>query len=214
MPTSKGKAKRALYLANWYQDAAKPVDVSSFGWTAKLHVEKIIGSGLNSVYDIGCGAGGILLALQKSDIQILHGIDASPEAIELATKRFSQFGNLDGVKLIVGDAAKEATPSIDAVSLHRVVCCYPNVESLLTKATETMPKLLVLTFPRNRWYVKLITLLENIGLRILSIFRSSSRGMGSFVHNPKEIAKLLESKGYQLQFEKKGFYWQTDVYSL
>ncbi|MHA2172536.1 MAG: class I SAM-dependent methyltransferase [Candidatus Kariarchaeaceae archaeon] len=205
---------KALYLPNWYKDEAKPVKLSSFGWTAKLHVEKITHAQAKSVYDIGCGAAGILLALQEQNVKILHGIDASPEAIDLAKTRFSKFGTLDNVSLSVGDGATVAAPNVDAVSLHRVVCCYPDAIGLLSKAVETKPKMLMLTFPRDRWFVRIVTFLENLGLRTVAMFKRTLRGRHSFVHDPKLIDKELRLLGYNRSFEKKGVYWLTMVYEL
>jgi hypothetical protein len=40
------------------------------------------------------------------------------------------------------------------VTLDRVVCCYPDAETLLRAAAQRARKLVAFTYPRDRWYVR------------------------------------------------------------
>ena len=121
-----------------YRGKPKPLKYNKFGKTAKLHVDKIIESGATSAFDIGCGTGGILLALQHFGVEKLYGADLSSEAINLATKRFELYGDGSNVQFFIDDVLDIAPPTVDSVSLHQVVCCYPDVKGILAKAISSM----------------------------------------------------------------------------
>ena len=49
-------------------------------------------------------------------------------------------------------------PPADAVILQRVICCYPHATALVEAAAEHARRVLVLTFPIDRWWARRGTL--------------------------------------------------------
>ncbi|MHA2098216.1 MAG: class I SAM-dependent methyltransferase [Candidatus Kariarchaeaceae archaeon] len=204
---------KALYFDSWYKTEAKPLDYEDFSETAKLHVEKIVEVDASSALDIGCGAGGILLALQSKGVEKVYGVDASEEAIKLASMRFEKFGKIEGFEGIHSDMADVQTPVTDAVSLHRVLCCFPDYIQLIEKSTAKDATVIVMTYPRSRLINKFLTLLENGFLSLVSIFKKRIRGLKGYNHSEREVRSEMETRGYSLSHEKIGFYWKTEVYT-
>lgn len=197
-----------------YRGKAKPFKAQKLPKSAKLHVEKITNAKAESVLDIGCGSGDILFALQELGLNDLYGSELTPEAIDLATKRFETFGDISKVKFIEGDITDLDLPAVDSTSLHRVICCYFNVEEMIEKTVEKKPKTIMITIPRYRTYTKILTFFENIFLKLLSIFKPSIRGVESYLHNPAYVDSLLNEKGYEKTFSNKERYWETNEYQL
>ncbi|MFV2016810.1 MAG: class I SAM-dependent methyltransferase, partial [Candidatus Heimdallarchaeota archaeon] len=107
------KEEKALYFPNAYTGPIKPINLEKTSRSVKLHVKKIEEAKAESVLDLGCGSGGILLALQNAGIKEIHGIDASPEAIEMVKKRFEKFGTLENTSFTVGDITQFDPPAVD-----------------------------------------------------------------------------------------------------
>jgi SAM-dependent methyltransferase len=61
--------------------------------------------GANSVLELGCGTGGLLLHLAETDPDLRAvGLDIAPDAIALAQRRTDERGLTDRVSFVVGDA--------------------------------------------------------------------------------------------------------------
>ncbi|MCE7736406.1 MAG: methyltransferase domain-containing protein [Candidatus Heimdallarchaeota archaeon] len=210
--TKSKKEDKALYFASDYKRSAKPVNLEKTSRSVQLHVEKIAEANVGSVLDLGCGAGGILLALQNAGIGEIHGIDASPEAIELMKKRFEKFGSLENTSFTVGDIVQFDPPTVDAVSSHSVICCHPNAIGIINTATQKDPKMVVITFPMDNLRSKLVIFLLNRGLWIAGRFKKSIRGRKSYVHSTELVNATFEENGYKLVFTDETSMSQTLVY--
>jgi SAM-dependent methyltransferase len=201
-------------FAMGYRGKAKPINLDKFSKSAKLHVEKILESKAKSTLDIGCGSGSILLALQKSGVDDLFGIELTPQAIELATKRFESYGKINKVKFMEGDIVDLDPPFVESTSLHKVVCCYSSPEGMIEKTVKKKPKVLVITLPRYRLLTKVSTFFENAFLKIFSIFKPSIRGSKSYLHKTSLVDDLLMKNGYEKTFSNKEMFWETNEYQL
>ncbi|MCH8908076.1 MAG: methyltransferase domain-containing protein [Candidatus Heimdallarchaeota archaeon] len=203
---------KALYFSNWYSGPIKPIDQKKLSRSVKKHINEIRDSKAESVLDLGCGAGGILLALQNAGISEIHGIDASPEAILMAKQRFEKFGTLENTSFTVGDIIDFEPPIVDAVSSHAVICCYPNAVGIVDKATQNKPKMVILTFPKDNLLNKTFTIIENMVLWVIARFNKSTRGRKSYVHITDTVDATFTKNGYELVSSDKGLLWQTLIY--
>jgi Methyltransferase domain len=121
-----------------------------------------------SVLEIGGGVGALqleLLAKGASRTTNLELVDAyETDASELAKTA----GMRDRMTRRQVDIA--ATPdevdAHDIVVLHRVVCCYPDYERLLTAAADHAKRLLVFSHPRRNWVSRTAARLENATFRL------------------------------------------------
>lgn len=94
----------------------------------------------------------------------------------------------------------------DVVTLDRVVCCYPDAETLLRAAAQRARKLVAFTYPRDRWYVRAFIKFENFWQRLR---RSELR---AFVHPPKRMHAVLERAGLVRAASEGTAVWMFDLY--
>jgi hypothetical protein len=109
-----------------------------------------------SILDVGGGIGVIGMELADSGVGSATVVEASPAYFDVTRSEVeSRYGSRP-TQFVVGDFAAIASTLADAdvVTLDRVVCCYPDAEDLLRTAAQRARRLVALTYPRNRWYVR------------------------------------------------------------
>ena len=74
-------------------------------------------------------------------------VELSPGYEEVAADLAREAGVAERIERHVGDFAADGTEPADVVVLHRVVCCYPDYERLLTAAATKARQTLVYTYP-------------------------------------------------------------------
>ncbi len=97
-------------------------------------------------------------------------------------------------------------PDADVVTLDRVVCCYPDAEALLRQAAGRARQLLAFTYPRDRWHVRTLIVLENFWRRL------TGKEFRAFVHAPERMGSVLETAGLVRATRRETFVWTFDLY--
>ena len=89
-----------------------------------------------SLLDIGGGIGVLGLELLSSGAGRVVQVDASAAYLAVAQRLFAERGWSDRMRAVSGDFAtlQEPLEPADIVTLHRVVCCYPEYGQLLARA--------------------------------------------------------------------------------
>jgi magnesium-protoporphyrin O-methyltransferase len=91
----------------------------------------------DSVLDIGSGVGVLDFELLASGVQTATLIDASPASLDAAAREAEARDLADRLQFVTGDfTANPHVSSADVVTMHRVVCCYPDYTSLLQACTR------------------------------------------------------------------------------
>jgi hypothetical protein len=115
---------------------------------------------------------------------------------------------LERLDFVDGDFVSRAASidPADVVTLDRVVCCYPDVGSLVRLSSALARDAYGLVLPRDRWILR-------IGLRAMNIwFRLRGFGYRSFVHpNPRVDAMVAEAGLYPVR-EAHTFVWRVVLY--
>src|SRR5713226_4175275 len=158
--------------------------------------------------DIGSGIGVIGKELGASGVASATIVEASPAYLEIARREAgSQYGSRP-IQFVLGDFAVIAgtLPDADVVTLDRVVCCYPDAETLLRQAAGRARQLLAFTYPRDRWYVRTLIVLENLWMRI------TGKEFRAFVHTPDRMGAVLESAGLVRDTRRETLVWTLDLY--
>ncbi|MGH3093057.1 MAG: SAM-dependent methyltransferase, partial [Gaiellaceae bacterium] len=97
----------------------------------------------------------------------------------------------------------EGVPAADAVVMHRVVCCYPDVDALVGAAGERARRHLVLSFPRDRRLVR-------AGRRVINLwFRLRRWDFRFHLHPRAAILAAAEREGLRPVLEHQGAIWQV-----
>ena len=163
-----------------------------------------------SLLEIGCGIGALHLELLKEGAAKAVGVDVSTAYMEAANNMALRLGFQELVEYHLGGFVEREgdIPSADIVLLDRVVCCYPDMEALVTTSAQHAKRLYALTYPSRKWWIRTAGFLGNLGL---TIFRSRYR---CFLHHPSKIAAILASSGFTPVFQTTATFgiWQVAVY--
>jgi magnesium-protoporphyrin O-methyltransferase len=163
-----------------------------------------------SVLELGCGRGGLLLALTQAGAASATGVDLSAASIDAARNRFEQAQLSDRVRLSVGDAARVPLEPQDWVILDRVMCCYPDIERLLANTMPAARRLYAFTVPSSRGWRGVIARLEE-GLE--NAWNSlSGRPCPGYVHDLDLIEERLTAAGFRLRHRDQQRLWHLAIY--
>jgi len=176
----------------------------------KLIIEAVRSLGLKNaaLLDIGGGIGAIHHDLLTDTAQQATHVDASSAYLKFATAEAQRLGHESQVKFIHADFTDvaEELPQVDVVTLDRVVCCYPNFRALLKAAAGKSRKAIVLTYPRDEWWTRVVVRMGNFFQQIRKDpFRV-------FVHPVTEMEALLNGEGLKRISTRKLFVWEMSLY--
>jgi 2-polyprenyl-3-methyl-5-hydroxy-6-metoxy-1,4-benzoquinol methylase len=169
-------------------------------------VAYIVDRGLRgaSILEIGGGVGDIQLELlgqgasRTTNLELVDAYDT--DATELAETA----GMRDRMTRRQVDIA--ATPdeveAHDIVVLHRVVCCYPDYERLLTAAADHAQRLLVFSHPPRNWLTRTFTRLQHVGFPLIG------KSFQIFAHPPAAMVAVAEGRGMRTDYTHRGPVWQ------
>jgi 16S rRNA G966 N2-methylase RsmD len=157
-----------------------------------------------SVLEIGGGIGDVQLELLRRGARRatnLELVDAyEPVAAELADAA----GLRDRIARRRLDlaATPDAVEPHDIVVLHRVVCCYPDYERLLTAAADRAKRLLVFSHPPRNVFTRALVAGQHLG------FGLAGRRYRTFAHPPAAMVAVVEGRGMQAAYARRGPIWR------
>lgn len=156
----------------------------------------------DSLLDVGGGIGVLGLELQAAGLREVVLAEASPTYFAVAQDLFARSARTAQFRVVSGNFTELATPpAAEIVTLDRVVCCYPDYSTLLGTAAAGARRVLALSFPKDRWYVRLVFHAENLMRRVT---RNAFR---TFVHPPAQMAEVLTAAGWHLQSRRSTLVW-------
>lgn len=176
---------------------------------ARAIVDYLRGRGVEGdrVLEVGGGIGALHLELLKAgaasavNVELSHGYRAVAE--DLARRE-----GLEGrVEHRIGDFTEIADGMhADDVIMHRVICCYPDMERLMGAALATSGRFLAVTFPRDRLVFRIVIAVETAYHRIRGI------GFRPYVHPPREIMATARRAGFEVAFQDRDLVWHGVVF--
>jgi SAM-dependent methyltransferase len=169
-----------------------------------------VGPAGRTLLELGCGRGGLLLALTQAGAASATGVDLSAASIEVARDRFEQAQLSDRVRLSVGDAARVTLESQDWVILDRVMCCYPDIERLLANTLPAARRLYAFTVPSSRGWRGVLARVEEWLENAWNSLRG--RPCPGYVHDLDLIERRLASAGFQLRHRDHQRLWHIAIY--
>jgi magnesium-protoporphyrin O-methyltransferase len=157
-----------------------------------------------SVLEVGGGVGEIQIELLKRGAARAVNLELSPAYDEEARKLLREAGLENRVERRLHDiAARDGVEAADVVVLHRVVCCYPDYERLLTAAAGHARRLLVFSYPPGNAIARLAVGGQNL------LFRLLRKEFRTFAHPPSAMLTVLEERGLEPTFGHHGLVWQV-----
>jgi SAM-dependent methyltransferase len=157
-----------------------------------------------NVLELGCGLGGLTIALVGAGAASGTGMDLSPKMIETAQRLASEAGLSGKASFRVGDGATATLSPADFVVLDSVLCCYPSVTTLLDNSSSAARRYYAISIPDDR---RSATRLLKVFLPLQGIFMR--RGSFRFhIHPIEMILGRLKDKGFRAVFDSKvGWIW-------
>lgn len=140
------------------------------GSTSRALIEVLAAGAIDglTVLDIGGGVGAVHQGLLELGAASATDVDLSPAYLEAARSEADRRGTADRMTFRYGDFAElaaEVAPA-DLVALDRVVCCYADVETLVTRAAERTRRRLAIVLPRDDALGRLVIRLGNLWSRL------------------------------------------------
>ena len=155
-----------------------------------------------SVLEVGGGIGALQLELLDAGAARTTNVELSGGYEDAAAELF---GGRGGVERVVTDFVDAELPEHDLVLMHRVVCCYPDVEALVGKAAAHTRRRLALTLPQQRRWIGFAFAAANLWLRL--------RGCGFRVY--QHPFEQVEAAAAGLRLERRlrrGLLWESAVF--
>jgi len=156
-----------------------------------------------TVLEIGGGIGEVHLELLRRGAGSVTNLEISTNYEQEAARLLEGEGYADRVTRRFHDIAAdpdEVAPA-DVVLLHRVVCCYPDYERLLTAAAGHSRRLLVFSHPPRNLFTRASIGFENL------LRRLRHNDFRSFVHPPRAMLAVVEEQGLARRYQHRGLSW-------
>ena len=162
----------------------------------------------NSLLEIGCGIGYLHQTLLVQGARRAVGIDLAPKMLTEARALAEERGLSDSTEYIEGDFIDlyDRIDAADVTLLDKVVCCYPDADSLVHKSLDKTKRVYGLIYPRDRWFVRIGI---DIGALMFRVIRSSFR---PYFHDPGRIEAWITERGFAKDFERHTTIWLTQIY--
>jgi tRNA G37 N-methylase Trm5 len=158
-----------------------------------------------TLLEVGGGVGAIQIELLKAGVTRAVNIELAPTYEEAARALLREAGLEDRVERRVMDFAESAREVEDAdiVIMNRVLCCYHDMPRLAGAAADHTRELLVLSFPKKRWWTQVLISLGDLALRM------GRRQFQIFLHSPDKIIATAKQHGLKIASNKSSFFWQV-----
>ncbi len=162
-----------------------------------------------SVLELGCGTGGLSVALLDMGVSRVTGIDLSPASIDVAGRRALEAGYSEQASFEVGNAAHAELAQHDWVILDRVLCCFGDSDRLADRAIELARERIGISLPESRGWRGLI----NRPLWAAeSVWDRLTGGCRGYVHDLRRIETRLSAAGFRPTTSARVGLWHIGIY--
>jgi magnesium-protoporphyrin O-methyltransferase len=157
-----------------------------------------------TLLEVGGGIGAIQIELLKGGLARAVSVELTPTYEESAATLLREAGFEDRVERRVMDFVDAETEIgvADIVVMNRVICCYPDLPRLAGAAAEHAKGILVMSFPKERWWTRVIVWMANFGMAV------TRRQFRIFLHPMDQIVAITRKHGLEPTINKPGLFWQ------
>lgn len=179
--------------------------------TTRMLLDAVRAAGIDdaSVLDIGAGIGVVHHELIAGGARSAVHVDAALPHMRAAREEVVRRGHAERVTFVHGDfvALADRIAPADVVTLDRVICCYPDMERLVTSSASKARQLYGVVFPRERWMVKAWAVLGNL------VWRLRGNPFRSYIHPVAAIDAAARRQGLVPRFVGDTWVWRVAVYA-
>ena len=167
------------------------------------------GIAARDVLDIGGGIGAISQELLDAGAERATSVEASAAYLRAAREEAARRGHTDRISYQAGDfvALADRVEPADIVTLDRVICCYPDMEALVSRSADRALHLYGLVYPRDTWWV-------GCGFRVMNlVMRVARRAFRVHLHRTRAVDAVAREHGLTPRLTRRaGPVWQVAVY--
>jgi magnesium-protoporphyrin O-methyltransferase len=162
----------------------------------------------STLLDIGGGIGIIDQELLRAGLDHAVLVDGSTASLDVAREEARRLDLGDRIEFVEGDFVRLAATiePADVVTLHRVVCCYPDAEGLVGRSAALVRTVYGLVLPRDLLVVRIAIRLENLW------FRLRRKAYRAYVHPNARVDAIAAANGLRLGSERHTAFWRVVVY--
>ena len=177
--------------------------------TGQRMVDEILRRGVAgaSVLEVGGGIGALEIELLRAGAAHATNVELVGTYEQAARELLENLGLAGRVDRTLLDFARDGVQVLraDIVLLHRVICCYPDMESLVRVSADHATRILALSFPADRWWWRIGQLLSRVW------FRLRGCAFRLYLHDPRRILAIAEAAGLRPVLQRRGWVWQIAV---
>ncbi len=157
-----------------------------------------------TLLEVGGGIGAIQIELLKAGLARAVSVELTPTYEESAAELLREAGFEDRVERRVMDFVNAGADigAADIVVMNRVICCYPDLPRLAGAAADHARGLLVMTFPKERSWTRVMVWMANAGMGL------TRREFRIFLHPMAQILATGEKHGLRLSVDRPGVFWE------
>jgi 2-polyprenyl-3-methyl-5-hydroxy-6-metoxy-1,4-benzoquinol methylase len=158
-----------------------------------------------SVLEIGGGVGELQVELLRRGARQVTNLEISESYESEAATLLEQSGlagRVDRRFVDIAISPDEVEPA-DIVILHRVVCCYPDYQKLLSAAGGHALRALVFSHPPRNLLTRFVIWWDN------SLRRMRGNAFRAFVHPPDAMLEVLRAQGLTVSYRHSGVAWDV-----
>ena len=179
--------------------------------TTRMLLDALRAEGIEgvSLLDVGAGIGVVHHELLRAGARTAVHVDAAIPQLDVAKAETARRGNSERVSFLQGDFVTLA-PTIaaaDVVTLDRVICCYPDMKTLVSASARKARRLYGAVFPRERWMTKAAMAVGNAVLRL------RKHPFRAYVHPTDAIDTEIQRAGLKPRSIRDTLVWPIAVYS-
>ena len=179
--------------------------------TTRLLIDALRSVGVQhqTLLDIGGGIGVISNELLAAGAESAVHVEAADAFVGAAREEATRRGHGSRVRVLRGDfvTLSREIPPADVVTLDRVICCYPNVEQLVTTSVAHARRAYGIVIPREHGLTRLMAMGINF------VFRISRSEFRFYIHPWRDIEQLIGRAGLSLHSVRETAIWRVAVFT-
>jgi magnesium-protoporphyrin O-methyltransferase len=163
----------------------------------------------SSLLDVGSGIGAIQYELFNDGLSQATNVEASTPYLETSKAETQRRELTDRTSFHFGDIVELAPELSNAtmVTLDKVICCYPDPESLIEATADKATQLYGVVFPRVRFITK-------IGLKLGNLWSKLwNNDFRMYLFGRNYIDRIIRDQGFTMQGHNQTFLWHISLYT-
>jgi len=177
----------------------------------RLLIDSIKTAGVEglTLLDIGGGVGAVQYGLLEAGVARASDVDASSSYLKAAREESARRGYSERIEHQHGDFVDlaEHLPSADIVTLDRVICCYHDMQALVSLSSGKAQRYYGVVYPIDAWWSRLGMAAGNVFMKL------SGNPFRIFIHPSQAVEALVNANGFQRVFYRAVGFWQVIVYA-